>query len=156
MQLPGMWAILECSEPFNNCVQMYFQNSVLFIKIGKPSVTLFLPNLSNSIISLLIISAVLETFFEEFNSKEFKRRSFKSSYLQSHVIYFLILTISVVLTYARNKLVRNAREIHKRSLLNNCKGLLPNNNTNHSCRNIFRIIKATYFESFAHKLTIFK
>ena len=41
---------------------------------------------SGSIISLLIISAMLKTVFSEFNSKEFKRRSITSSSLESHAI----------------------------------------------------------------------
>ena len=44
MQPPGMFTILEYSEPFYNCIQTHIQNPVIFTKKGKPFVTLEIQN----------------------------------------------------------------------------------------------------------------
>ena len=39
-----IFGILEYSTPFYNCIRTYIQNTVIFTKIGKPSVTLEIQN----------------------------------------------------------------------------------------------------------------
>ena len=51
---------------------------------------------------------------------------------------YIVLTMSIVPTCAPNKHMGNALE--------NRKGLLSNNNTSHSCQNLFKIKKITYFK----------
>ena len=36
--------MLQCSEPFQKCISTHIQNPAIFIKIGKPSVTLKVQN----------------------------------------------------------------------------------------------------------------
>ena len=62
-----------------------------------------------------------------------KRRSVTSSSLESHTICLHRFKTSTVLTCAPSKHVGNARENRKGLLQNIRKGLLPNNNTSHSC-----------------------
>ena len=44
MQKPGIFGILEYSEPFLDCIPMPIQNTIIFAKIGKPCVTLEIQN----------------------------------------------------------------------------------------------------------------
>ena len=46
MQRAGIFEILEYSEPFHNCILLYIQNPVTFMKIGKPCATLEIQNSS--------------------------------------------------------------------------------------------------------------
>ena len=44
MQKPGIFGILEYSEPFHHCIPTHIQNPVIFIKIDKPCVILEIQN----------------------------------------------------------------------------------------------------------------
>ena len=44
MQKPGIFGILEISEPFHNCILMHIQNPAIFMETGKPCVTLDIQN----------------------------------------------------------------------------------------------------------------
>ena len=44
MQKPGIFGILEYSEPFYDCILLHIHNTVIYTKIGKPCLTLEIQN----------------------------------------------------------------------------------------------------------------
>ena len=44
MEKPGIFGILEYSEPFHNSILTHIQNPIIFTKIGKPCVNLKVEN----------------------------------------------------------------------------------------------------------------
>ena len=44
MHKPGIFRILEYSQPFHNYIPMHSQNPVIFMKVGKSCVTMEIQN----------------------------------------------------------------------------------------------------------------